>query len=145
MEEKLANFNLLFLLGAVLLFIHGIVVLDLVIYRREVGTTTKMKFSLQKTMDHTVDLEPIIRQIERHRDREINKILGEARGQFSSGILVRVLEEYTGELSQKSGDFVSAGIPIDEIGLRLDATVKRAMLFLSEQFERRGLAKSTAY
>ena len=96
-------------------------------------------------MDGTINLDPIIRQIEGHRDREINKILAQTRGQFHSGYFRRVLGEFTGELSQKAGDFAKARLTVDEIRVGLDATVQRALLLLSNEFEKRDARDKPAY
>lgn len=96
-------------------------------------------------MDTKVNIVPILRQIESHRNREIDKIRAKYHGRISTAILDRVLNEFDGELSQKAGDMVNAGLPIEEIARHLEATVKRALDHHRNEFETRGLTRSTAY
>jgi hypothetical protein len=96
-------------------------------------------------MDNKVNIIPILRQSESHRDREIERILAQYRGQFSTSILDKVLTEFESELSQKAGDMVQAGLPVEEIARHLDTTVQRALEFHGKQFSRRGLGESSAF
>ncbi|MBI3992828.1 MAG: hypothetical protein HY342_06120 [Candidatus Lambdaproteobacteria bacterium] len=81
-------------------------------------------------MDSKVNIVPIFRQIEAHRERQIRRIRADARGQFSSAILELILVEFINELSQKAEDMVNAHLSINEIEERLGATVELALDFL---------------
>mgnify|MGYP005634715969 FL=1 len=96
-------------------------------------------------MDSTINLTPIINQIEKKSDGSINKIIEEARGHFSSAVLSKIYEQFEKEFAQKIEVLSSAGAEINEIKSTLKSTIERALGLLSDQFKRRDLGDSAAY
>jgi class 3 adenylate cyclase len=96
-------------------------------------------------MGQTVNLRPIFHQIEGQCDDRINIILEKARGNLSSAVLSKVLEEFELELTQKVDSCVSVGNTIEEIESELNSTLQRALSLLTDQFCRRNLSESAAH